>query len=345
MIGTKILRYIVFLQLFLAACGKPDEDSEQPTAAPEFVVVYTSMDELLLAPLYEGFLAASGIRIQQVSADYDRLLEMMRDKQRLPAADIFMARNTAALWNAASEDVFRPTYSDDLDKSVPSHLRDSDKLFAAIAFNADAIIFDQGIVPVANAPADYESLADPEWRGKVCLTSSSRPENLVWVSLLISRHGKREAELIVRRLVSNLAMPVFDEVAQLIVAIESAQCGAAIADLYTSVAWLAAHGDTGLKIVTPAAAHGGTTFNIVGAGVTRHAANPEGAARFIEWLAGSEGQQSVVESRVGLPVSGAVELPPPFSPYKALQRAEVDVSQLGSLDRDAALLAERAHYP
>jgi iron(III) transport system substrate-binding protein len=337
------LSLLLLLPVF-AACTKQDAGSNRPDPSPEFVVIYTSVDESRLKPLYEGFANATGIRVQQVSADFDRLLEMMHDRQWRRAADIFLAGDSATLWRAASEDIFRPTYSESIENAVPVRLRDADRLFSGFAMTANAIIFD-GTAGDKFVPTDYESLASPEWRGKLCLTSSSMPQNIGWVSLFLSRHGKREAEMTVRRMVGNLALPVFDDVFELITAIESGRCGAAIADLQAAVLHLARHAGAGVAVMTPAADHGGTQVDIFGAGVTRHAANAEGAVRFLEWLTAGDGQEAVAASGIGLPVSTAVTLPPPLGEYLAISFAEPGVSRLAELSEEAIALVERAHYP
>ena len=343
----KYLAYVRSLLLLLpliAACTKQEVDSNRPEGSPEFVVVYTSVGESQLRPLYDEFTGATGIRVQQVSADFSRLLEMMHDRQWRPAADVFLAGDSATLWRAVSEDIFRPTYSENIERAVPVHLRDPDNLFSGFAITANAIVYD-GATGHPSVPTDYESLATPEWRGRLCLTSSTMPQNIGWVSLLLSRHGKREAEMTVRRMVANLALPVFDDVAELIAAIESGRCGAAIADLQVAVQHLSGHAGTGAVVMTPSTQHGGTQVDIVGAGVTRHAANAEGAVRFLEWMTANDGQEAVAASGIGLPVSNAVALPAPLAEYQAMSIAEIGVSRLGELSEEAIALVERAHYP
>ena len=331
----------VLLVAGLAACGRQETDAG---SSPEFVVVYSSMDESELAPFYEGFRASTGIRVQQVSGDYERLLELMHDRQWRPAADVFLATGSATLGHAAAENVFRPTYSDDIEQKVPARFRDPDHLFSAFAMRPNAIVVDRA-VSAAPVPVRYESLAEPEWDGKLCLTTSAKPENIAWVSMLLARHDKREAEMIVRRMIGNLAAPVFDDVPALMAAIESGICGAAIADLRAADLYLATHANADISLVLPSAANGGTQVDVVGAGVTRHATDPEAAVRFVEWLAGIEGQRTVVEAGTGLPVSTEADVAAVHDRFGALSPADTDVSQLAMFSTEAIALVERAHYP
>lgn len=341
MTPTLRLASAALLVLGVVACGRQEGDSG---ASPEFVVVYTSMDESELAPLYEGFRAATGTRIQQVSRDYERLLEMMHDKQRQPAADVFLAVGSAVLGHAASENIFRPTYSSLIEQEVPANFRDPDSLFTAFAIRPNAIVYDSSRSDIA-APARYESLAEPEWQGKLCLTSSAKSGNIAWVSLLLARYSKREAEMIVRGMIRNLAVPVFDEVPELIAAIESGVCAAAIADFRLASLYLSGHAGDRIALILPSAENGGTQIDIAGAGVTRHAGNAEGAARFLEWLASDDGQRTVAGSGIAFPVSPDPAMPAPDGTYGPFSPADINVSQLAMFSPEAIALVERAHYP
>jgi iron(III) transport system substrate-binding protein len=108
---------------------------------------------------------------------------------------------------------------------------------------------------------------------------------------------------------------------------------------------LSAHASDGIAVILPSATSGGVQVDITGAGVSRHAANPEDAVRFLEWLASDDGQRAVARSGTGIPVSAAVEMGAPPGEYRQISPADIDVSQLAALSGDAAALVERAHYP
>jgi iron(III) transport system substrate-binding protein len=335
----------LLLTLMLAACSQTHDERNETDDKVEYVVVYTSMDQSRTAPVFQAFTAESGVRIQQVSADNDRLLELIPDKTHKPAADLFMADGVAALWRAADKDLFRPTYSADLDAAIPADLRDPDARWAGLALRAKALIVHSPSVAGDAYPVAYESLAEPQWRGRVCLSSSSQAENIALIALLIERHGTRDAELIVRRLVANLALPVFDAAQSMITAFESGRCGAGIAGLDAVIGEGSDIASAQIRVVTPLASGGGTLVDIIGAGVTRHAANPEGARRLLFWLASPAGQSVLSEHCSSLPVNASVAAPRQLRVWSSLDRAGISVFRLGVLNQDAIDLAERAHYP
>jgi iron(III) transport system substrate-binding protein len=240
--------------------------------------------------------------------------------------------------------VFRPTHADDLNASIPAHLRDPENQWFGIAVRANVLVFNSTIATAAEF-VGYESLADPAWLGQVCMSSSALPDNHVLIALLIDRHQNRQAELIVRQLMLNLALPVFRDPQAMFAAIESGRCTVGIASLGAAVQRVAVEPGSQLGIATPSLANGGTQVDIVGAGVTRHAGNAAAAARLIRWLAGHKEQKAIAELLLALPAVPAVEAPQRLRAWQDLQHSETNVAQLGLLYQEAIDLAERAGYP
>lgn len=329
--------------LVLAACGDRAEEDSAAGKSAEFVVVYTSVDEQRLLPVYKAFTANSGIRIQQVTSGDDTLLQWMLDTKRTPAADLYLAEGAFRLWHATRENVFRPVYVDSIEEAVPEKLRDPDKQWFGIAVTANAIVFNIAATS-ADAPSTYESLADEAWKGRICLSTSARVENIALVASLIETHGERSAELLLRKMIANLALPVFDDAESLIAAVESAQCDAGIAPLAAVAGYLSNNAGTRLQSVTPSATNGGAQVDILAAGVTRHAGNPDGAIRFLSWLTTGEAQRILAESCIALPAVPGAAVPQQFASWRALSQSEIGISRLGMLGQDAIDLAERARY-
>ncbi len=332
------------LSLSLMACSGESANETAADQQQEFVVIYSSIDEARLASVYRAFTEETGIRVQQVTADDDRLLQLMLDKTQSPAADFYIAGSASRLWRASDTGVLRPTHADDLKATIPAHLRDPDNQWFGIAVKANVLVFNSSLA-TAEEFDDYESLADPAWLGQVCMSSSALADNNALIALLIDRHETRQAELIVRQLIANLAVPVFHDPQALFAAIESGRCTVGIASLEAAVQRLTAKPGAQVGIATPTLANGGTQVDVVGAGVTRHAGNAAAAVRLVRWLAGHKAQQIIAESLFALPAVPAVAAPHRLRVWQELQQCETGVVNLGLRHREAVDLAERARYP
>src|SRR3546814_3195610 len=72
-------------------------------------------------------------------------------------------------------------------------------LFRSIVYNKDKV--DPSEI------STYEDLADPKWKGKVCIRSSSNIYNLSLMASLIEHHGEKKAEEWAKGVVANFARP------------------------------------------------------------------------------------------------------------------------------------------
>jgi iron(III) transport system substrate-binding protein len=329
--------------MLVVACSDDSDNQATAVGTRELVTVYSSLDEAQTAPLFRAYEKSTGDRVQQVTADDDRLLEMMLDKRRAPAADLYIANGAALLGRAVQRGIFRPTYADELDATVPSRLRDPENLWFGIALTANVLVVNGSLLKT-DEPGSYESLAEDKWAGGICLSSSTLLENIAFIAWLIERHGQRDAELIVRRILANLAMPLFDDVPSLVAAVGLGQCDVGIAALDAVLAQQLGGAVAPVRVVLPPAASGGTQIDVVAAGVTRHAGNPDGARKLLLWLVSDAGQRLVADSKLALPASPTVGMPGRVSASGSLEQSTVEVFRLAQLSENAFDLAERARY-
>jgi iron(III) transport system substrate-binding protein len=332
------------LSLHLVACNRESAVEALPDQGHEYVLVYSSIDYAQMAPLYRAFTEETGIRIQQLTADDDKLMQQMLETTRVPTADLYIATSASRLWRASDAGVLRPTHADDLNAAIPAYLRDPENQWFGVVVNANVLVFNSTIA-AAEELGGYEALADPAWRGRVCMSSSALPENAALIAFLIDRHQNRQAELIVRQLMANLALPVFRDPQTMFAAVESGRCAVGIASLAAAAQRLAAEPGSKLGVATPTLANGGTQVDIIGAGVTRHAGKAAEAAQLLRWLASHKAQAIMAESLLALPAVPAITVPQRLKAWRGLQPSETSVAQLGLLHQEAIDLAERARYP
>ena len=241
------------------------------------------------------------------------------------------------IWRAAEEGALRPHYSERLRELAPAWSRDPDDLWFGTAYRAAVVAATDG---QAVGLADFATLADPRFRGALCLSSSTVQINRIVIAMLIEEMGVRPAELAVRGWMANLAQPVFETEADLVAAIQSGACSVGIVSSQAMALARQSDAAAGLSVVVPA-----TTYaDITGAGIARHARNPEGAAALVEWLFSEQAQQRRAAEELTYP---AVPSVPHHSALDAAVRDNVTAKNVGLVawHQDAAgKLAERARY-
>ncbi len=339
--NTKLI--VVACLLFLcAACGKNEDDSESANVATP-VVVYSARAEQLIKPIFDAYTAATGVPIRYVTDSEQPLIQKLKAEGATTSADLLLTVDAGNLWYAADQDVLRPTYSEILDANIPLHLRDPDNAWFAMSVRARTIVYDTRLLK-ADDLLGYADLADEKWRGKLCLRTSAKVYNQSLVAMLISELGERETEIIVRGWVANLATEVFSNDTKLIQAIEAGQCQVGIVNTYYFGRLQKENADIPVAIYWPSAKTGGVHVNVSGAGVTRHAKNPDGAKALLEWMSQEAAQKLLGGDNMEYPANPAITPHPMVEGWGTFEASAMNVAQAGFYQADAVKLMDRAGY-
>lgn len=330
--------------VLLGACSSRDTDTatdEQTDAKP--VVVYSARAEQLIKPVFDAYTAETGVPITYITDSEQPLIQKLLAEGETTSADILLTVDAGNLWYAAEQGVLRPAYSDVLEANIPAHLRDPESMWYAMSVRARTIVYDTRTVDPAEL-TDYAGLADEKWQGKLCLRTSAKVYNQSLVAALISQFGEREAELIVRGWVKNLATDVFSNDTKLIEAIEAGQCQVGIVNSYYFGRLQKEDAAIPVALFWPAADTGGVHVNISGAGLTRHAKNPDGALALLEWMSGKTAQEMLGGENMEYPANPTVAADPMVIAWGAFTPSTMNVSLVGVYQADAVKLMDRARY-
>jgi iron(III) transport system substrate-binding protein len=342
---------LVSVALLSAACSNdetpPLASSSQPTPDLDLpLVVYASMPGDRVQSVLDAYTAETGKRVQMHSADDQPGLEPGVASGSLPEADLFLMANLADLWQIAEQDGFRPTFNASIEGNIPTELRDPESRWTGLATSARLLVYNNELVSADQFRdiADYAGLGTEQWRGKLCLSSSSVSGNQTLVAFLIRKYGLREAEIIVRRWRANLASNIFDSDSALIDAIFSGQCATGIVGSNAFAAHKKAHA------VSAVASHhfadaSETVVEVSGGGVSRHAHNPEGAAELLVWLATAAPNALYAALGDEFPANTGSAVIPAIESWRGTVSKPAQVSGLAFLHDEAALLVLRAKYP
>lgn len=312
-------------------------------AAPE-VVVYSSRNEQLIKPLFDLFTKETGTKVSFITdAEGPLIARLEAEGQRTPA-DLLMTVDAGNLWLAADKGLLRPTKSKVLESIVPEQYQDSQNRWFGLSLRARTIVYSTERVKPADL-STYEDLADPKWKGRLCLRTSKKVYNQSLVATLIERLGEPATEKVVKGWVSNLAAPVFANDTALIEAIMAGQCDVGIVNTYYFGAIQHQKGDQiPVRLFWPNQETSGVHVNISGAGVTAHAKNPQGAQQLLEWLAKRKAQEILAGINMEYPVNDATRWDPVVASWGKFKADELNVEVAGKRQIEAVKLMDRAGY-
>jgi iron(III) transport system substrate-binding protein len=339
--------------LALSACGgadAPRASSSQSAAAEatandvtQPVVVYSSRQEYLIKPLFDRFTAETGIEVQTQTGDEGPLIARLEAEGERTFADVFYTVDVGNLWIAANKGLLAPTHSEILEHNIPAHLRDPAGRWFGLSVRARTIVYSTERVKPEQL-STYEALADPKWKGRLCLRTSRKVYNMSLVATMIDRLGEPETERVVRGWVGNLATRVFNSDNLIVQAIAAGQCDVGIVNTYYLGQEQQRDPNIRVAIFWANQAGSGVHVNISGAGITAHAKNPTGAKRLLEWLSTDEPQRMFSELNLEFPARPDIPSVPLVQSGGTFKPDLVNVEVAGRLQADAVRLMDRADY-
>lgn len=315
-------------------------------ASPAFadeVVVYSARIEQLIKPLFDAYTKQTGTTIKFVTDKEGPLLEKLKAEGANTPADLLITVDAGNLWQAAHEGLLRPVKSTVLNTNIPAHLRDPGNQWFGLSVRARTIFFNKDKVKPEEL-STYEDLASLKWKNRLCLRTSKKVYNQSLVAMMIAEHGEAKTEQIVKGWVDNLATDVFSDDTKMLEAIGAGQCDVGIANTYYYGRLIEKKPSLPIGIFWANQKTGGVHVNVSGAGVTKHARNPVGAQKLIEWLSSEQAQNLYTDAGMEYPVNPKVKPDPVLVSWGSFKPNLINVSKAGELQATAVKLMDRAGY-
>ncbi len=300
--------------------------------------------------LYEAFTRQTGIRVNRIEAGEDALIERIRNEGARSPADVLITVDAGRLWRAEQLGRFQPVRSALLERRVPASFREPGGHWFGFSMRARVIAYHKARVQAAEV-ATYAALAEPKWKGRICVRSSSNIYNLSLMGALIEHLGAAQAEGWARAVRANLARDPKGGDTDQIKGVAAGECDVAIANhyYYARLAGSAKADERAVAekvgIVFPDQAGRGTHVNISGAGVLKHAPHRDAAVKFLEYLASDDAQRYFADGNNEWPVVASVRVNNPvLAALGAFKYDPLNVAVLGRNQPESQKLYDRVAW-
>ena len=312
-------------------------------SASDEIVVYTARKEHLVKPLFDAYTEKTGVNIKYITDKAAPLLARLQAEGKNSPADMLITVDAGNLWQAAEKGVLAPVKSEILEQNIPTHLRDPEGRWFGLSVRARTIVYATDRVK-KNELSSYENLADPVWKGRLCLRTSKKVYNQSLVAMMIAEKGEKETESVVKGWVNNLAAAPFSNDTKVMEAIAAGQCDVGIVNTYYYGRLMKKEKDLKLALFWPNQDSRGVHINISGAGVTTNANNREQAIKLLEWLSGTEAQTIFVSLNMEYPANPAINADATVVAWGEFKQDQLNVAKAGELQTSAVMLMDRAGY-
>jgi iron(III) transport system substrate-binding protein len=335
---------IAALALPLLASAGTLLQSAQAHAEGE-VNIYSYREPGLIDPILKRFSEETGIKVNTIYSK-DGLIERMTAEGANSPADVLLTPESGLLIQAKAAGVTQALNSKTLEDAIPTALRDPDDHWFGLTRRARVVYASKD--RVAQDAITYEELADPKWKGKICIRSGQHTYNIALIASMIAHLGEEKAEAWLIGLRDNLARKPAGGDREGVRDVQAGLCDLAIGNTYYMAAMLKNPEQKvwadAVKMLFPNAADRGTHINISGAALAAHAPHRDNAAKLMEFMATHEAQEIYAEANGEYPVIASAHASELVKSWGELKADPIPLSELAALRKKASELVDKVRF-
>src|SRR5690242_11080683 len=312
------------------------------------VNVYSYRQPYLINPLFKAFTEETGIKVNVIFAEKG-LIERIQAEGRNSPADVLLTVDVGNLTQATDAGISQPIQSPALEAAIPPAYRAADNQWFGLTRRARVVYASKERVKLDKIT--YEELADPKWRGKICIRSGQHVYNVALIASLIAAHGEEWTETWLKGVKSNLARkPAGDDRLQ-VKGVYAGECDIAVGNTYYMGAMLKNDKEPEQKewansvtIIFPNTDDRGTHVNISGAVVAKYAPHKDNAVKLLEFLASDQGQEMYADVNNEYPVKEGIPWSPLVKSWGAFKPDPISLNDIAALRKKASELVDKVGF-
>jgi iron(III) transport system substrate-binding protein len=324
----------------IAPCGQAAEPGE--------VNIYSYRQPYLIKPLLKAFTDETGIKVNVIFAEKG-LIERIQAEGRNSPADVLLTVDVGNLTQATDAGIAQPVQSATLDAAIPQAYRAADDQWVGLTRRARVVYASKERVKQDHIT--YEELADPKWRGKICIRSGQHVYNVALIASMIAAHGEAWTETWLKGVKANLARkPAGDDRLQ-VKGIYAGECDIAVGNTYYMGVMLQNDKEpeqkewaNSVNILFPNSGDRGTHVNVSGAVVAKYAPHKDNAIKLLEFLASDKGQEMYAEVNNEYPVKDGIPWSPLVKSWGEFKPDPISLNEIAALRKKASELVDKVGF-
>ena len=300
---------------------------------------------------YKNFTELTGIKVNVVKANADELIERLKNEGENSPADLFITVDAGKLYNARESNVLQKLTSPSIEKNVINDYLDPDGFWVPITYRSRIIVYSKERV-VKSDLSTYEDLANPKWKGRLLVRSSSNAYNQALMSSLVANLGDEATEEWSRGVVANFARDPKGSDRDQVKAIAAGQGDIAIVNSYYIGLLLSSEKEEELKagnsvsVFFPNQGQNdrGSHINVSAIGLAKNSPNKENAIKLIEYLTSEAAQRVYVNNSYEYPVNASVQPSDIVKSWGEFKVDKLNLNALGKYRPDAIKIFDRTGW-
>jgi iron(III) transport system substrate-binding protein len=281
-----------------------------PALAQGEVNIYSYREPGLIDPLLKAFTEKTGIKANVVYASAG-LNERLAAEGANSPADLLFTVDAGRLSEAKDAGLTQPVDDAALKGAIPAQYRDPANHWFGLTMRARVVYASRE--RVKQDSITYEELADPKWKGKLCIRSGQHVYNTSLIATMIAHKGEAFTEKWLQGVKANLAHKPAGGDREQARDIHSGKCDIAVGNTYY-MALMAKNEKNpeqkewakAIKPLFPNAGDRGSHVNISGMALAKYAPHKANAVKLMEFLASNEAQKIYAMANNEYPVNPKV---------------------------------------
>lgn len=312
------------------------------------VNVYSARKEALIKPVLDKFSEQTGIEVNLITGKADALISRMQTEGQFSPADVLLTTDVGRLERAKTAGLTQPFDSTVAKNALAENLRDGAGHWFALTMRARPIMYSPERVDVSEL-STIEALVDKEWKGRICIRSSSNIYNQSMVAAMIEQLGSEKTQQWANQFAKNFARPPKGGDRDQIKAVAAGQCDIAIANTYYLAGMHSADEASQaaakqVKVFWPNQKGRGAHVNISGIAIAKNSPNLDAAQKLVEFMLTPESQAWYAETNHEYPVLKGVSWSDVLNGFGKFKAEQIPLAKVGQLNAEALKLMDKAGW-
>jgi iron(III) transport system substrate-binding protein len=291
--------------------------------------------------MLDAFTAESGIKTEVLFLDKG-LEERVTAEGANSPVDVIMTVDISRLTAAKNAGITQALNDETINGLLPAEYRDPEGHWFGVTKRGRVVYASKD--RVSDDALTYADLADPKWKGKICMRTGQHDYNLALFAAAIAHWGPEKTEEWLKGLKANLARKPDGGDRDQAKAIAAGECDIALGNTYyvglmqtnekepEQKEWANA-----IKVIFPTFEEGGTHVNVSGAALAKNAPNRDNGVKLIQFLSSDKAQQIYAEQVFEYPVEPGLE---PSEVVKAFGELKADTLPLADIAKNRKAASE-----
>jgi iron(III) transport system substrate-binding protein len=317
-------------------------------ALAQEVNIYSYRQPELMKPVLDAFTAETGIKTNLLFLEKGLEERIEAEGQNSPA-DVILSVDIGRLDNAKSKGITQPVVDELVDANIPEQYRDGEHHWFGLTTRGRVVYASKE--RVTQETITYEELADPKWKGKICVRDGQHVYNVALVASMIANKGAEFTETWLAGVRDNLARKPAGGDRDQAKAIFAGECDIALGNTYYVALMQTNEKETeqkdwaaSIKVLFPNAADRGTHVNISGMAMAKNAPNRDSAVKLMEFLASPKAQEIYAQQVFEYPIAPGTEISPVVKAFGELKADPLPIAEIARNRKQASELIDKTGF-